>query len=172
MLVLLPISAQRVKSGLQDRIPVAKKKMVYEDRFEVALIVEDKQGRFRMRRCAPGEWWEGLWDFPRFEVKLGDWGGDGFPNLVCSSQRIGGESFTLDRKLFSLKHSVTKYRITLTCFYAKKTSRTEAAGATRWVTSEELKQLPLSASGRKVAERLLKMPANRPIAVDPFGLLF
>ncbi len=50
--------------GLQDEIPLPKRKTRYEDRHEAAVIVR-RGDRVVLRRCGPDERWAGLWDFPR-----------------------------------------------------------------------------------------------------------
>lgn len=148
------------KAELQSSIPVPKKKMEYEARFEIAVIARDRKGRFRMRRYADGEWWSGLWDFPRFEIqppsestpaRAGD-------DLNGTLQTIGQDRFKLQGKLFSIKYGVTKYRITSTCFLAQTISTSKTArNSARWMTGDEIAALPMNASGRKIADRLLKM---------------
>jgi A/G-specific adenine glycosylase len=53
--------------GLQDEIPLPKRKTKYEDRHEAAVVVR-RGDRVVLRRCGPAERWAGLWDFPRFPV--------------------------------------------------------------------------------------------------------
>ena len=54
--------------GLQEQIPVASKKMKYEDLHEAVVVVRRKN-KLLIRQCQPGERWENLWDFPRFEIE-------------------------------------------------------------------------------------------------------
>ena len=55
-------------AGLQAVIPASPRKLRYEDVHETAVVVR-RRGRVLLRRCAEGERWAGLWDFPRFQVK-------------------------------------------------------------------------------------------------------
>jgi A/G-specific adenine glycosylase len=144
-------------AGMQSSIPLAKKKMDYEPRCEIAFLVKDRRQRLLVRRCLPGEWWAGLWDFPRltlpprlaFDQPFDTWSG--------TLQPFEGTEFRLERHLFTIKHAVTKYRIQLACFtaaIAKPRSGTRLADHLRWIDPSELAELPLSSSGRKMADRL------------------
>lgn len=60
-------------------------------------------------------------------------------------------------ELTTIRHSVTKYRITLHVYEAK-TSRFRAARAPSeaWIVPSELENYPLSSTGRKIAQRLIQ----------------
>jgi A/G-specific adenine glycosylase len=144
-------------AGMQSSIPLAKKKTAYEPRHEIAFLVKDRRQRLLVRRCLPGEWWAGLWDFPRltlpthlaFEQPFDSWSG--------TLQPFEGTEFRLERHLFTIKHAVTRYRIQLACFtatFAKPRSGRRLADHLRWIDPAELAELPLSSSGRKMADRL------------------
>jgi A/G-specific adenine glycosylase len=56
--------------------------------------------------------------------------------------------------LKTIKHGVTRYRITLECFEARYTSGrilSTAAAPVRWVALDDLAEYPLSTTGRKIA---------------------
>ncbi len=158
--------------GLQASIPAPKKKTNYQDRHEAALIVVNSRSQYLIRQQGPDEWWTGLWDFPRFEIS----NSNGTKTLMIEIESVAKQVFDIDceieSSLFSVKHSVTKYRITLNCFRARvdqnsklmtKRSGIQLSGQpSRWVTLKELDSIPLSASGRRVVEKLTEMlAANR-----------
>lgn len=144
--------------GLQDQIPAASKKIKFEDLHEAVVVVRKGQGtgtRYLVRQCGPDERWSGLWDFPRYKVadnnvevdlskQLKDQTGLA-ANLVATTKRI--------------KHAVTKYRITLDCFVADspKGRLKKNQTATQWLTANELSDLPMSTTGRKIAKALGKL---------------
>jgi A/G-specific adenine glycosylase len=145
---LCPTQAQ----GLQDRIPQPKKKKHYTRVREVAAVVH-RRGKVLVRQCGPDERWSGLWDFPRFGISAA---------TARAVRREAGDRLRqqtgvdakLGEKLTTIKHGVTRYRITLDCYLAAYTGRVKGArpdGPQRWVRPAELGELPLSVTGRKIA---------------------
>lgn len=138
------------KLGLQAEIPAAKKPKQYEDVIEAAVVIR-RGSKVLLRQCQKGERWAGLWDFPRFAVP---------PNLNGQLPRhIERETRTLmgikiDRlePLATLKHGVTRFRITLEVFTAAAASSRPKNGL--WVTPGELADYPLSTTGRQIARLL------------------
>ncbi|HMC10806.1 MAG TPA: A/G-specific adenine glycosylase, partial [Pirellulaceae bacterium] len=139
-------------ADLQHDIPMAKQRKVYTELREAAVIVR-KNGSVLMRRCAADERWAGLWDFPRFAVDADGplFAGKEIASKVASQTGIECAPGGL---LKTMKHGVTRYRITLDCYQAtyvsgrvhQATSRT-----VRWLPVGELPSLPLSTTGRKIA---------------------
>src|SRR5205823_1006079 len=140
--------------GLQDSIPVAAPKTRYEDAHEAAVVVRRK-GQVLVRRCQPGERWAGLWDFPRFALTARR-GTALRQQLAAKVQELTGIVIEPGRRLATLKHGVTRFRITLVCHEAQFISAASRArrGALRWLAPEELAELPLSTTGRKISKLL------------------
>ena len=123
---------------------------------ELSAVVR-RDSRFLLYHRAPGERWAGLWDFPRFACD----------ELTKSPQR---QPAWLERKLATelgialkvsgllteIRHSVTRYRITLRSFLADHISGDipPSAGEYRWLTAAEIHTYPLSVTGRKLAKLL------------------
>ncbi|HEY4232218.1 MAG TPA: A/G-specific adenine glycosylase [Lacipirellulaceae bacterium] len=139
-------------AGLQHLIPRPKIKQRFTDLHEVAVVIQ-KAGRVLMRQCGEGERWAGLWDFPRFAIEAE---GPLFARkeIVAKVHEQTGVRCTLGPLLKTLKHGVTRYRITLDCYRATVASG-QAANKTdpkvRWVATGKLADLPLSTTGRKLA---------------------
>lgn len=136
--------------GLQATIPATKKKTIYEDLAETAVVVF-KGKKVLLRRCEEGERWAGLWDFPRFstDVKRG--------HDRQEVKRLTGIDSQVIADLATWKHGVTKYRITLTCKRAEYVAgRLRRAPELAWVRYDALDDYPLSVTGRKIA-RLLSL---------------
>jgi hypothetical protein len=90
-------------------------------------------------RRGPGEWWEGLWDFPR-----------------VSRARRG------DRELGVVTYTVTRHRVTCTVIERSATPRDRAgAAAGRWVTVAGLARLPLAAPARRIAALIAAAASSR-----------
>jgi A/G-specific adenine glycosylase len=139
--------------GLQTKIPTAPRKITFTALREAAVVVR-KNGAVLVRQCAPGERWAGLWDFPRFAIEAE---GPLFVagELAAKVREQTGIEINSGNLLATLKHGVTRYRITLECYEAKPTGgriRSTAERAVRWLPLRELPDLPLSVTGRKLAK--------------------
>jgi len=133
---------ESAKQGLQAEIPSPQAKESIEYRTEVALLVQ-KKGKTLLIRSPEGERWAGLWDFPRAEAGK------------CLQSRLSeltGRKLIPGRLICSLKHSVTKYRITLQFCEGRDAGRacTKPLCEVRWATAEELQDLPLNSTARKL----------------------
>jgi A/G-specific adenine glycosylase len=144
---------------LVEQIPRPPKRTEYEEVTEVAVVVRER-GRVLLRHCQPNERWAGLWDFPRFEVS-----GNGHKALEeqisAGMQRLVGFDVVSARQMATIKHGVTRFRITLHCYEARRARRSakvgqnDGNGFVRWVPMANLDAYPLSTTGRKIC-RLLR----------------
>lgn len=139
--------------GLQTSIPQTKRKRPPESVHEVAVIIR-RRGRVLLVRCPEGGRWAGLWDFPRFEVRSRR------PAAVrrelADNVRQGtGLIVTVGGHLKTIKHSVTRFRITLDCYEAEYVADLDgrpAATDIKWLPPAALDDYPLNSSGRKLAK--------------------
>lgn len=142
-------------ADLQESIPRPKAKKEYTELREAAIVIR-RNGCVLMRECGPEERWAGLWDFPRFAL---DAEGPLFAaeEIVAKVRTQTGITCSPGSLLKTIKHGVTRFRITLDCFDARYVGgRTNQA---RWVVRSELAELPLSTTGRKLVE--LTFPGKR-----------
>jgi A/G-specific adenine glycosylase len=159
--------------GLALQIPLPPKRANYELVREIAVVVR-RAGRVLVRQCQPGERWAGLWDFPRFA------GSEGLaPERVAA---LTGESVQLGPHLATLKHGVTRFRITLDCYEATLTNtkrqrantnpkrkrgsldtnpKRQRGSPIRWLHPRDLASLPLSVTGRKLADLIAVQQSRR-----------
>ncbi len=148
---LCPTFAQ----NLQNEIPRAKTKTIFTDLHEVAVVVRQRE-KILVRRCGPSERWAGLWDFPR--IALASPGGDDRIEQIETKVRdLTGVAIELGELLTTIKHGVTRYRITLACYDATLRRRWKTpppTGEQRWIEPQLLHDLPLSTTGRKLAKLL------------------
>ena len=142
-----------------DKIPKPKQKTKLEQIQEVAIVVQHRDGhRVLLRQCQADQRWAGLWDFPRFAC-----------DIKCSQELTTAEQQQITQEthdladvqiddlipLTSIKHGVTKYRITLNCYAAKlKRDQTAKNPTLQWVSLSELDNYPLSTTGRKICQVL------------------
>ncbi|MEM6656272.1 MAG: NUDIX domain-containing protein, partial [Planctomycetota bacterium] len=125
-------------------------KLKFTEVREAAVVVWHG-GRMLIRQCAEGERWAGLWDFPRFVV-------DGEGPLFAADEirrkvrELTGVDCEPGPLLKTLKHGVTRFRITLDCYELTRTGgRVRNA---KWVSPADLADYPLSVTGRKLAKLL------------------
>lgn len=144
--------------GLQSLIPPPKPKPTPEDRHEVAVIVR-RRGRVLLLRCPDGARWAGLWDFPRYAVAAED-ENDLRTELGQRVRQQTGIAIDLGQRRTTLKHGVTRFRITLDCYDAKHLAQNGSAEGVemRWVKPGELADYPLSTTGRRLSRLLDSVP--------------
>lgn len=148
--------------GLQADIPGKIKKVAYEDRTEFAFVIQHPKRKidsFLVRPLPEGGRWAGLWDFPRptdvKTVTVGD-----------AADWLSGQMETPVQpglRLKTIRHAVTKYRISLHVHLAEINVATDAKKPVprimkpwKWVTLKEMNDLPMSVTGRKIADFLAK----------------
>jgi A/G-specific adenine glycosylase len=157
-----PLNAQcaAFARGQQDRIPRLRSKPPSEAVREAAVVVW-RNDKVLLRRRARGERWAGLWDFLRFPVAARR----GTPlrnELMGKVREQSGLVVRPPRRIATLKHTVTRFRITLDC-YSTHLSGTKAqlsAGAWQWVDLAGLEDYPLSVTGRKLGRLLSADPPD------------
>jgi A/G-specific adenine glycosylase len=159
-----PVAAHcaALAAGLQDSIPAAAPKAPTIAVREAAVIVR-KNGAVLLRKCAPGERWAGLWDFPRFPLEAARprAASDELAEKVRAQTGITIKSGQL---LVILRHGVTRYRITLECYQSRHAAgrlRTSARQPARWAPLGALDEYPLSATARRLARLLNESPDAR-----------
>ena len=147
-------SCEAFRRGLTEKIPVPAPKMAYEARTEAALLLENARSEVCLLRYVPGEWWAGLWDFPRTQIT----GGAPRDELQKFTRETTGLEVEITEEAAKIRHSVTKYRILLHVFRGRLVSsanarkETPSGGEIRWVGEKELETIPLCSTGRKIAE--------------------
>lgn len=138
--------------GLQETIPGKVKKIEYEPRREVAVVVSHAE-KFLLRQCQPGQRWAGLWDFPRCEI-----GEDSEPQLAALDHlnKEYDQAIQTPQSMMQIKHGVTKYRIVLDVLIAaaRRPIRKFDDTHVQWLTYAQIAQLPLSTTGRKIFQEL------------------
>jgi A/G-specific adenine glycosylase len=140
-------------SGRQSEIPIGKPKLRYQSRLEVAWIVPDLAGRFVVRHCQPNERWAGLWDFPRYHPGVAT----AHLAIARSVQQLAedvGKVVQPTDLICTIRHGVTKYRITLKVQRCRAAENWRLPKPFRWASREELVQLPLNRTARKIVRLL------------------
>jgi A/G-specific adenine glycosylase len=106
-----------------------------------------------LRKCSAGERWAGLWDFPRFGVMTER--ASSIPQQIADHvRRLTGIEITSPRRVTTLRHGVTRFRIQLDGYIAEfeRASCKKDAQTQKWVRLADLESIPLSTTGRKLAK--------------------
>jgi A/G-specific adenine glycosylase len=146
-------------AGLQESIPRGKSKPAVVELHEAAVVLR-KNGRVLLRQCGHNERWAGLWDFPRFGIEAE---GSLFARgeIVTKVRELTGIRCSPGPLLQTMKHGVTRYRITLDCYaatYAGGRAKSKNDNGIAWVTLTQLADYPLSTTGRKICRLLQSKP--------------
>jgi len=92
-----------------------------------------------------------LWDFPRFPVTSRR-GESLSQQLERALEELTGLTVQAGRKLATIRHGVTRFRITLDCYEADWTGgRLGRNRDVRWVKIGALEDYPLSVTGRQLS---------------------
>jgi len=142
--------------GLHESIPGKVTTTVYQDRLEFAFVIPNTaHNAWLVYRVPAGERWAGLWDFPRATDGTARTAEKAIDSLSMATDILT----TPTRLLVTIRHAVTRYRITLHVHQTKAIevgSFGSMEGEYRFATIKELSQLPLSTTGRKIANLLGK----------------
>ncbi len=119
--------------GLVEVLPtkVAKAKPI---RLTHHVWVPYHSGLFGLMQIPPGQWWEGMWEFPRFD-------------RVSELEGLLGSAVV--EALGEHRHTVTNHRITIHASLFQTSSQLKEL---RWVTESELAGLPMPAPQRRVLQ--------------------
>jgi len=147
------------QKGLQEQIPQSRPKPASTAVHEAAVVVW-RRNKVLLRKRANGERWAGMWDFLRFPLTARR-GAAQQQEILDKILDQTGLTVAPPERITTLKHGVTRFRITLDCYSAQfdGVRAKLAAGTWQWARPQDLEQLPLSMTGRKLA-RLL--PAKNP----------
>jgi A/G-specific adenine glycosylase len=125
-------------TGRVEEIPLLPKQRAVKQVRETA-VVHRRGERVVVERRGPGEWWEGLWDFPRA--------------AAGERRRVG------DRLLGTVSYTVTHHRVTCRVV-ERRLARAPAPSANRRLVSiTALDRLAMTAPGRRIARLLTAQAA-------------
>lgn len=159
------------RQGLEAELPRKAARRASTPVREAAVVVR-RGTRVFIRKRAAGERWAGLWDFPRFPLDDAPQAGERGTKvpraqanlreqLVTRTRDLTGLTIEPGEQLATIKHGVTRFRITLECYAAELLAggRRLRRDECRWVEPAELADYPLSMTGRKIS-RLLASPRS------------
>jgi A/G-specific adenine glycosylase len=140
--------------GLEEQIPHRAPEPVVEHVAEVAVVVRKASRLLLVQRPAEGRW-AGLWEFPHTPLQDGE-DHDAAAQRLLRGLGIEAKPAT---ELTTIRHGVTRFRITMVCLAAVYRSgrfRSAFYQACKWLTPTLLKQYPVSAPQRRLADMLVR----------------
>jgi A/G-specific adenine glycosylase len=137
-----------LRTGRIERLPDLGKRMAATPRRFAAFVVE-RRGRWLARQRPAGVVNAHLWEFPNAEVN-----GDSFDLKPMVKAELGFAPTKLE-KLCVIKHTITRYRITLEAYRGEMgSSAAKFAQGGRWLATAELNDLAFTSAHRKILEHL------------------
>jgi A/G-specific adenine glycosylase len=134
------------KTGRVESLPNLGRHPTATARRFAAFLVQ-RQGRWLVQQRPAGVLNAHLWEFPNTELTARD-------ALADAAERLlGGKPGPLV-PLATVKHSITRYRISLEACLATSQRRLAGGQRSRWLTVAELEHLPFTAAHRKILHAL------------------
>jgi A/G-specific adenine glycosylase len=140
--------------GQQESIPARTTPPEIVHVQEAAVVVRRGAEVLLVRRPSTGRW-ASLWEFPHAPLL------DGESHEAAASRllhQLTGLSVKLGAPLLTIRHGITRYRITLTCFegeHAGGVFQSDFYGEGRWLSLADLASYPVSSPQRRLARFLL-----------------
>ena len=150
---------QARQRGLVETIPRKGTAAKIEAVREVAVVVRRRGEVLLVQRPAEGRWGE-MWEFPRVAL-AGDQTHDEAAAILMTTLGLDVE---LGREIVTIRHGVTRFRITLVCLEAMHRSGRLRPGiypAGVWMSPEKLADYPVSRPQRQLAEAVLRGPSAK-----------
>jgi A/G-specific adenine glycosylase len=138
---------------LQDQIPLRASAPEIVEVSEVAVVVRRGPRVLIAQRPSRGRW-PGMWEVPH--GTLAD--GETHEQAACRLLReLTGLEARLGAELLTIRHGVTRFRITMVCLEADYQAGTFASAfyrRARWITPRQFSDLPVSVPQRRLARAL------------------
>ncbi len=139
------------REGWTEQLPNLGERVTATARRFVACVLK-RDGALLVRQRPVGAVNAHLWEFPNVEVAL--------RTSTVEAQRaleaeLGAVIETLT-PLVTVKHSITRFRITLEAFRGSLNGGPQRPGAGEWVGAARLRQLPFTSAHRRVLETFLR----------------
>jgi A/G-specific adenine glycosylase len=140
--------------GLQEQIPPPAVPPPTVQVKEAAVVVRRKKTVLLVQRPEHGRW-ANLWEFPHGPLQDSESFEEAADRLLPELTSLKA---TRGPELLTVRHGVTRFRITLVCFEAKYLSgrfRSTFYQDARWVNPTQLGSFPISSPQRRLAAALL-----------------
>jgi A/G-specific adenine glycosylase len=153
-----PLSAncQANHQGLQEKIPPAKKHAAITEVNEVGIVVRNGERILLCKRPPDAGRWQNMWEVPHASRNPDE-------DESTAAARVAKECTGLDvesgEHVLTIRHPVTRYRITMVCMEAMLRGGAFTPGFycdCDWLTPDQLTKYPVSSPQRKLMSELLK----------------
>ena len=134
------------KTSRVETLPNLDKRLPASARRFAAFLVQ-REGRWLVQQRPAGVMNAHLWEFPNMEVSAG-------VTLADAGNRFFGRKTRRLTPLATVKHSITRYRISLEACLAMTRGKLPAFERARWLRLPELEPLPFTSAHRKVLQAL------------------
>jgi A/G-specific adenine glycosylase len=124
--------------GIQEKLPVKKKPRAKIELKWDAFVLEN-EGKYFLKKNEEGNWWAGLWDFPKVEQK------EKWPPFTENLQV---------EPLPVKKHNVTHHHIYVSAFRVPMKRRPKILWKGEWFSKKEIASLPLSSLAAKIWQEI------------------
>jgi A/G-specific adenine glycosylase len=145
--------------GREEDFPQAGERPKVTPRWFEVMVVE-WCGKYAVRQRPAAEVNGGLWEFPNFEVNdltgtLNEVVGRGLAEMGLSNHRKGGEGTWKPRWLATVRHSITRYRMTQRAHWLRWNGRVGSSGGSLlWKARPEMDALPFTTAHRRILRAL------------------
>ena len=140
-------------TGRIEALPNLGKRVVATPRRFVAFVIEDR-GRYLVRQRPAGVVNAHLWEFPNVEIEARGAEEISQRRLTSAATELGFEPHRW-KPLCTVKHTITRYRITLEAYRGEmKRGAGKAEASGRWLAFAELKKLAFTSAHRRILERI------------------
>ncbi len=139
--------------GRQEEIPARTPAQRPTEVREAAVVVR-RADRVLLTLRPEHSRWANLWEFPHAELRAGESAEGGADRVVAE---LTGMRAMRGPELMTIRHGVTRFRITLVCFEAEYAGGEFASPFYReglWLPPRDLAQYPVSAPQRRLARHL------------------
>jgi A/G-specific adenine glycosylase len=139
------------QTGKQSLIPRKADRPAVTEVQEIALVIRRGPRVLLAQRPPDAARWANLWEFPHGELTTGETHEAAAERLL---KQLTGLDAIVGSELLTIRHGVTRFRITMTCLEAEYRGgrfRSEFYRRGRWLRPAELADYPVSAPQRTLA---------------------
>lgn len=133
------------RHGRQEQLPIKGNRTPSIPLHRIVPVIHC-EGHYLVRKGKEGEIMQGLHEFPYFETELKDWKEEA---TVQQVEMLYGLRTSLKQALPSVKHTFTKYRVSLSP-YLLQANTMKVVEAHDWKPLKELKKLAFSSGHRRI----------------------
>jgi len=154
-----PVKTQCValRENRQEELPNLGKRAAATAKRFVALVVE-RNGKFLVRQRPAGVVNAHLWEFPNHEISVS--AGPGLAQAKAAAAQVFGFAPAGLTPLCTVKHAITRYRITLEAYLATLDELPARPGG-HWQTPAQLQALAFTSAHRKIVRAVLAGQARQ-----------